>query len=113
MDEFLKDQIFEKRAGTLEVEADSNLVKLQQILLDCMRHLLKVWTTIEKANNFPFKQVEVSLPQILANIDQTVMLLGQAFSNISYKRLFNTLNQITGDPRKMKQLLLGKNEIFV
>ena len=42
MDEFLKDQIFEKRAGTLEVEADSNLVKLQQILLDCMRHLLKV-----------------------------------------------------------------------
>ena len=38
----MKDQIFEKGAGSLEVEADSNLVKLQQILLDCMRHLLKV-----------------------------------------------------------------------
>ena len=109
----MKDQIFEKGAGSLEVEADSNLVKLQQILLDCMRHLLKVWTTVEKGNNFPFKQVEVSLPQILANLDQTVMLLGQAFSNISYTRLFNTLDQITGDPRKMKQLLLEKNEIFV
>ena len=113
MDELMKDQIFEKGAGSLEVEEDSNLVKLQQILLDCMRHLLKVWTTVEKGNNFPFKQVEVSLPQILANLDETVMLLGQAFSNISYTRLFNTLDQITGDPRKMKQLLLEKNEIFV
>ena len=113
MDEFMKDLIFEKRAGSLEVEADSNLVKLQQKLLDVMGHLFKVWTTVEKANNFPFKEVEVSLFQILKNLDQTVMLLDQAFNNISYTRFFNTLNQITGDPRNMKQLIKVKNEIFV
>ena len=41
------------------------------------------------------------------------MLLGQAFNNISYTRRFNALKQITGDPRKTKQLLKEKNEIFV
>ena len=33
MDEFMKDLTFEKRTGSLEVAADSNLVKLQQKLL--------------------------------------------------------------------------------
>ena len=56
--------------------------------------------------------MEVSLPEILTNLDQTVILLGQAFNNISYTRRFNALKQITGDPRKTKQLLKEKNEIF-
>ena len=49
MDEFMRDLIFEKRAGSLGVAADSNLVKLQQKLLDVMGPLSKVWTIIEKA----------------------------------------------------------------
>ena len=40
------------------------------------------------------------------------MLLGQAFSNISDTRRFNALKQITGDPRKTKQHLKERNEIF-
>ena len=36
MDEFMRDLIFEKSAGSIEVAADSNLVKLQQKLLDIM-----------------------------------------------------------------------------
>ena len=42
MDEFMRDLIFEKRAGSLEVTADSNLVNLQQKLLDVMGPLSKV-----------------------------------------------------------------------
>ena len=38
----MKDLTFEKRAASLEVEADSYLIKLQQKLLDVMRHLFKV-----------------------------------------------------------------------
>ena len=41
------------------------------------------------------------------------MLLGQPFDNISCARLFNVLNQITGDLRKTKQLLKEKNKVFV
>ena len=41
------------------------------------------------------------------------MLLSQAFNNISYTRRFNALKQITGYPRKTKQILKEKNEIFV
>ena len=78
-----------------------------------MRPLSKAWTMVEKANNSRFEKVEVSLPKILTNLDKTVMFLDQAFNNISYTRRFNALKQITGDPRKTKQLLKEKNEIFV
>ena len=47
-------------------------------------------TIVEKTSNSCFEQLEVSLPEILTNLDQTVMLLGQAF------------NKITGDPRKTR-----------
>ena len=106
--------MFEKRAGCLELAADSNFVKLQQKLLDVMGPLSKVWTIVEKASIFSFEQVEVSLPEILTNLDQTVMLLGQAFNKISYLRRFGALKQITGDPRNTKQLLKEKKKgIFV
>ena len=52
MDEFMRDLIFEKRAGSIEVAADSSLVKLQQKLLDVMGPLSKVWTIVAKASNF-------------------------------------------------------------
>ena len=42
VDEFMRDMIFEKIVGSLEEVADSNLVKLQQKLLDVMRPLSKV-----------------------------------------------------------------------
>ena len=73
-----------------------------------MTPLSKVWTIFEKAISSPFEQVEVSLPEILTNLDQTVMLLGQCFKNISYTRRFNALKQITVDSRKTKQLLKRK-----
>ena len=80
MDEFLRDLRFDKRAGSLEVPADSNLVKLQQKLLDVMRSLTDfmgplstVCTIVEKASNSSFEQMEVSLPEIPTNLDHAVM----------------------------------------
>ena len=101
----MRDLIFEERASSLEVAADSNLVKLQQKLPDVMGPLSKLWIIIEKASNSCLEEVKVSLPEIVTNLDQIVMLLGQAFHNISYKRHFNALKQSTGDCRKTKQLL--------
>ena len=100
----MTDLIFEKRANSLEIVADSNLVKLQQKLPDVVARLSKLWIIIEKASNSRLEQVKVSLPEIVTNLDQIVMLLGQAFHNISYKRHFNALKQNTGDCRKTKQL---------
>ena len=76
MDEFMRDKIFEKIAGSLEEVADSNLIKLQQKLLDVMRPLSKVWTIVENTSNSRFKQVEASLTEIMKDLDQTVILLG-------------------------------------
>ena len=56
MDEFMRNMIFEKRAGSLEVAAHSNLVKLQQKLLDVMGPLSNVSTIVETASNSCFKQ---------------------------------------------------------
>ena len=49
---------------------------------------------------------------MLRYLDQTVVLLGQAYNNISYTRRFNVLKKITGDPRKTKKNLKEKKEIF-
>ena len=73
-----------------------------------MTPLSKVWTIFEKAISSPFEQVEVSIPEILTSLHQTVMLLGQCFKSISYTRRFNALKQITVDSRKTKQLLKRK-----
>ena len=54
MNEFMRDLIFEKRVGSLVVTANSNLVKLQQKLLDVMGPLSKVWNIVEKASNSCF-----------------------------------------------------------
>ena len=75
-----------------------------------MEPLSKVWTTVEKASKSCFEQVEVSIPEILINLEQTVMLLGQAFYNVLYARHFTALKEITRDPRNAKQLL--KSETF-
>ena len=72
----MRDKIFEKIAGSLEEVADSNLIKLQQKLLDVMRPLSKVWTIVENTSNSRFKQVEASLTEIMKDLDQTVILLG-------------------------------------
>ena len=85
----MRDLISEKSAGSPKVAADSNLVKLQKKVLDAMEPLSKVWTTVENASNSRFQQVEDSLPEILTNLGQTVMLLGQAFNNILYTRCVN------------------------
>lgn len=69
MDEFMRDMIFEKIAGSLEEAADSNLIKLQQKLLDVMRPLSKVWTIVENTSNSRFKQVGASLPEIMKDLD--------------------------------------------
>ena len=75
-----------------------------------MGPLSKVWTIVEKSSNSRFEQVEVSLPAISTSLDQTVMLLGQAFNNISQTTRFNALKQTTGDPRKTKELLKQKKK---
>ena len=57
----MRDLIFEKRAGILKVAADSNLVKLQQKLLDVIGNISKVWVIVEKTSNSGFKEVEVTV----------------------------------------------------
>ena len=48
MAEFMRDLIFEKKAGSLEVAADSHLVKLQQKLLRCYGNFIKGLDQIRK-----------------------------------------------------------------
>ena len=85
MAEFLIDLIFDKRASRLEVLTDANLVKLQQKLLDVIEPI----STVEKASNSCFEQLEVSLFKILTKLNQTAILLDQAFNHISHARRFN------------------------
>ena len=102
MDDFMRDLLLEKK-NHFEITSDTNLVKLQQRLLDVMGPLSKIWATVESAKNSQDEQVEVSLGDMLRYLDQTAVLLGQAYNNTSYTRRFNVLKKITGDPRKTKK----------
>ena len=88
----------------------SNLVKLQQKLLDVMGPLFKVWTAVEKVSNSRFEQVEVSL----TNLDQIVMLLDQACNNISctIQGVLMPWKKLPEIPGKQSNTL-KKNKIFV
>ena len=92
MDDFMRELLLEKR-NHFEIVSDTNLVKLQQRLLDVMGPLSKIWTTVESAKNSQDEHAEVSLGDILRYLDQTVVLLGQAYNNISFTRCFNILKQ--------------------
>ena len=102
MNDFMRELLLEKR-NHFEITSDTNLVKLQQRLLDVMGPLSKIWTTVESAKNSQDEHAEVSLGDMLRYLDQTVVLLGQAYNNFSYTRHFNVLKQINGDPRKTKK----------
>ena len=75
-----------------------------------MGPLSKIWTTAESAKNSQDEQVEVSLGELLRYLDQSVVLLCQAYNNISYTRRFNIMEQITGDPRKIKKIKRKKGD---
>ena len=92
MDDFMRELLLEKR-NHFEIVSDTNLVKLQQRLLDVMGPLSKIWTTVESAKNSQDEHAEVSLGDMLRYLDQTVVLLGQAYNNISFTRCFNILKQ--------------------
>ena len=50
MDDFMRELLLEKR-NHFEITSDTNLVKLQQRLLDVMGPLSKIWATVESAKN--------------------------------------------------------------
>ena len=76
MDDFMKELLLEKR-NHFEIMSDTNLVKLQQKLLDVMGPLSKIWTTAESAKTFQDEHVVVSLGDMLRYLDQTVVLLAR------------------------------------
>ena len=59
----MRELLLEKR-NHFEITSDTNLVKLQQRLLDVMGPLRKIWTTVESAKNSQDEQVEVALGDI-------------------------------------------------
>ena len=76
MDDFMKELLLEKR-NHFEIMSDTNLVKLQQKLLDVIGPLSKIWTTAESAKTSQDEQVVVSLGDMLRYLDQTVVLLAR------------------------------------
>ena len=72
----MKELLLEKR-NHFEIMSDTNLVKLQQKLLDVIGPLSKIWTTAESAKTSQDEQVVVSLGDMLRYLDQTVVLLAR------------------------------------
>ena len=108
-DEFLmgfgrKLQIFAKQLNKL-------LQKMQQKVLNVLGPLSKIWQKIEDSTQCKTDRVEIDLGEFKELTEQSIMMLGQVFNNITYNRCLSVLNALMKE-HKSKQMLKEKASIF-
>ena len=74
--------------------------------------LTKVWDCLDRANNCSEEEVCINLPDITADLEKAILLLGQASHTIAYQRRLYILSAISKDAREAKQQLKEKAEMI-
>ena len=76
-----------------------------------MGPLSKIWQKIEDSTQCKTDRVEIDLGEFKELIEQSIMMLGQVFNNITYNRRLSFLNALMKE-QKSKQILKEKASIF-
>ena len=79
------------------------LEKIQQKTLNIMGPLRKLWFRFEDGLAQENDTVQLDLNQLIQYLEQSVMLLGQAFNAITYNRRLNVLSAVL-DKQKAKNI---------
>ena len=77
-----------------------------------MGPLSKIWTAVESARLSQENSVEVDLKESQEFVEESVLLLGQASSSISYYGRFYMLLALTNSPQQSKQMLREKSDLL-
>ena len=101
LDDFVKDILKDKKK---QKDLDFNHVveKIQGRNRSVMGPLSKIWTAVESARLSQEDSVEVDLKESQEFVEESVLLLGQASSSISYYGRFYMLLALTNSPQQSK-----------
>ena len=110
LDEFLRG-VLEKNHKYSQMLEDKLLQKMQQKVLNVLGPLSKIWQKIENSTQCKTDRVEIDLFEFKELTEQSIMMLGQVFNNITYNRCLSVLNALMKE-HKFKQMLKEKANIF-
>lgn len=93
--------------NSLVISQDSSMENFQQSLCDVMGPLTGLWKSSEGIKWTVTEEI-VSVPteEYIKLVEQSVLLLGQAFNTIIYGRQLNILKPLTKDLKKAKYIML-------
>ena len=111
LDEFIKDILKEKRHQR-ELDMDNVLEKIQNRTRNVLGPLSRIWALVDEASSSKKHKVELSLSEIKTYLEQSVVLLGNSSSTVSYYRRYAMLLSITGSPQKAKEMLRNEGELL-
>ena len=110
LDDFLRG-VLEENHKYLQMQEDKLLQKMQQKVLNVLGPLSKIWQKIEDSTQCKTDRVEIDLGEFKELTEQSIMMLGQVFNNITYNRRLSVLNALMKGC-KSKQMLKEKASIF-
>ena len=110
LDEFLRVVVQENHKYS-QIQEDKLLQKMQQKLLNVLVPLSKIWQEIEDSTPCKTDRVEIDLREFKELAEQSIMMFGQLFNNITYNRRLSVLNALM-KAHKSKQMSKEKASIF-
>ena len=91
LDDFLRG-VLEENHKYLQMQEDKLLQKIQQKVLNALGPLSKIWQKIEDSTQCKTDRVEIDLGEFKELTEQSIMMLGQVFNNITYNSRLSLLN---------------------
>ena len=93
------------------MQEDKLLQKMQRKLLNVLGPLSKIWQKIKDSTQCKTYKVEIDLCQFKELTEQSIIMLGQVFNNVTYNRRLSVLNALMKE-HKSKQMLKEKAGIL-
>ena len=85
------------------MQEDKVLQKIQQKVLNVLGPLSKIWQNIENSTQCKTDRVKIDLCEFKELTEQSVMMLGQVFNNVTYDRRSSVLKALMKE-HKSKQM---------
>ena len=109
LDDFVKDILKDKKKY---LDFNHVVEKIQGRNRSVMGPLSKIWTSVESARLSQEDLVKVDLKESQEFVEESVLLLEQASSSISYYERFYMLLALTNSPQQSKQMLREKSDLL-
>ena len=96
LDDFLRGILEENHKYNhkyLQMQEDKLLQKMQQKVLYVLGPLSKIWQKIEDSTQCKTDSVEINLVEFKELTEQSILMLGQVFNNITYNRRLSVLKR--------------------